>query len=71
MISKIISTLKERPILSILICVLLSEIIQLVVFLVSKTPPSFHYGIAVIALLALFIMPVMLSRQNDKKNKKN
>ena len=34
---------------------------------VSRKSPSFHYGIAVIALLMFFITPVMLSRQNDKK----
>lgn len=65
---KILNTLKERPILSIILCVFLSELIQLFIQAVSKKSPSFHYGIAVIALLAFFVTPLMLGRQNDKKN---
>ena len=67
MIRKLLTTLKERPILSIIICMLLAEGIQLLVLFVSGESPSFHYGFAVIALLVLFMTPFMLSRQNDNK----
>lgn len=66
---KVLRTLKDRPILSIIICVVLSEVIQLVITLVSDKPPAFHYGIAVMALLALFVTPVILQIQ-DKRNRK-
>lgn len=60
--------LKDRPILSIIICVALSEVIQLVITLVSDKPPAFHYGIAVMALLALFVTPVILNIQESRNN---
>lgn len=60
--------LKDRPILSIIICVVLSEVIQLVITLVSDKPPAFHYGIAVMALLALFVTPVILNIQESRNN---
>ena len=61
MLNNLLEKLKDRPILSIIICVLLSEIIQLIVVLLSDSDPAFHYGIAVIALLVLFATPVLLS----------
>lgn len=66
---KLLRTLKDRPILSIIICVALSEVIQLVITLVSDKPPAFHYGIAVMALLALFVTPVILNIQESRNNK--
>ncbi len=66
---KVLRTLKDRPILSILICVVLSEVIQLVITLVSDKPPAFHYGIAVMALLALFVTPVILQVQESRNRK--
>ena len=67
MLHTLLEKLKDRPILSILLCVVLSEIIQLIISLVSKKPPAFHYGIAVMALLALFVTPVILSIQKHGK----
>ena len=67
MLHTLLEKLKDRPILSILLCVVLSEIIQLIITLVSKKPPAFHYGIAVMALLALFVTPVILSIQKHGK----
>lgn len=70
MIQNILKALRDRPILGIILCVILSEIIQLIITLVSKKPPAFHYGIAVMALLALFVIPVVLyviERNNKKK----
>lgn len=66
---KVLRTLKDRPILSIIICVALSEVIQLVITLVSDKPPAFHYGIAVMALLALFVTPVILQVQDNRSRK--
>ena len=66
---KVLKKLKDRPILSIIICVVLSEVIQLVITLVSDKPPAFHYGIAVMALLALFVTPVILNIQESRNNK--
>ena len=60
MLQKILRELRDRPILSIILCVVLSEIIQLIITVISKRHPSYHYGIAVIALLVLFVMPVVL-----------
>lgn len=65
---KVLMKLKDRPILSIIICVVLSEVIQLVITLVSDKPPAFHYGIAVMALLALFVTPVILNIQESRNN---
>jgi hypothetical protein len=48
----------------------LSEIIQLIITVISKRHPSYHYGIAVMALLVLFVMPVVLyiiKRRGEKK----
>ena len=70
MIQNILRALRDRPILSIILCVVLSEIIQLIITLISKKPPAFHYGMAVIALLVLFVIPVILyvvDRKNDEK----
>ena len=68
MLNNLLEKLKDRPILSILLCVVLSEIIQLVIVLVSDVTPTFHYGIAVMALLALFVTPVLLSfKKKDKE----
>ena len=69
MLNNLLEKLKDRPILSIVLCVALSEIIQLIVFLLSKKPPTFQYGIAVMALLVLFVTPVLLSIQKKRKNK--
>lgn len=69
MIQKILSALRDRPILSIILCVVLSEIIQLIITVVSKHHPAYHYGIAVMALLVLFVMPVVLyiiKRRSEK-----
>ena len=66
MIQKILKGLRDRPILSIILCVVFSEIIQLIITLVSKKPPAYHYGIAVMALLVLFVMPVVLSILSKK-----
>jgi len=72
MIQKILKGLRDRPILSIILCVVFSEIIQLIITLVSKKPPAYHYGIAVMALLVLFVMPVVLSILSKKNgNKEN
>ena len=60
MLQKILRELRDRPILSIILCVVLSEIIQLVITVISKRHPSYHYGIAVMALLVLFVIPVVL-----------
>ncbi len=60
MLQKILRELRDRPILSIILCVVLSEIIQLIITVISKRHPSYHYGIAVMALLVLFVMPVVL-----------
>lgn len=68
MLHNLLLKLKERPILSILLCVACSEIIQLIITLISKKPPSFHYGIAVVALLALFVTPILLSIQNKRRS---
>ena len=70
MIQNILKLLRDRPILGIILCVILSEIIQLVITLVSKKPPAFHYGIAVMALLALFVIPVVLY-VIERRNKNN
>ena len=67
MIQNILRALRDRPILSIILCVVLSEIIQLIITLISKKPPAFHYGMAVMALLVLFVIPVVLYLI-DKKN---
>lgn len=70
MIQNILKALRDRPILGIILCVILSEIIQLIITLISKKPPAFHYGIAVMALLALFVVPVILyviERKNKNK----
>lgn len=70
MIQNILKALRDRPILGIILCVILSEIIQLIITLISKKPPAFHYGIAVMALLALFVVPVVLyviERKNKNK----
>jgi len=68
MLHNLLEKLRDRPILSILLCVVLSEIIQLIITLISRRPPAFHYGIAVMALLALFVIPVILYifKRNDK-----
>ena len=68
MLHNLLEKLRDRPILSILLCVVLSEIIQLIITLISRRPPAFHYGIAVMALLALFVIPVILYmfRRKDK-----
>ncbi len=69
MLQKILRELRDRPILSIILCVVLSEIIQLIITVVSKRHPAYHYGIAVMALLVLFVMPVVLyiiKRRNEK-----
>lgn len=70
MLNDLLEKLKDRPILSIILCVLLSEIIQLIVVLFSDSDPKFHYGIAVIALLALFATPVFLSanKRSEESN---
>lgn len=70
MLQKILRELRDRPILSIILCVVLSEIIQLIITVISKRHPSYHYGIAVMALLVLFVMPVVLyiiKRRGEKK----
>lgn len=72
MLQKILRELRDRPILSIILCVALSEIIQLIITVISKRHPSYHYGIAVMALLVLFVMPVVLyiiKRRGEKKAK--
>ena len=68
MLQNLLVKLKDRPILSILLCVVCSEIIQLVITLISRKPPTFHYGIAVVALLALFVTPILLSIQNKRNH---
>lgn len=67
MLNRIINTLKERPIVSIIVCVILSEIIQFAISIFSDKSPSFHYGIAVVALLSFFIIPIILSIKSDIK----
>lgn len=76
MIRNLLKSLRNRPILSIILCVILSEIIQFVITLISKKPPAFHYGFAVMALLALFVIPFVLylielrnkNKQDDEKD---
>ena len=67
MLNDLLEKLKDRPILSILLCVALSEIIQLIIVLVSDTAPAFHYGIAVMALIALFVTPLLLSHKKEDR----
>ncbi len=70
MLQKILRELRDRPILSIILCVVLSEIIQLIITVSSKRHPSYHYGIAVMALLVLFVIPVVLHivKRRGEKN---
>lgn len=68
MIRKILRILKERPILSIILCVALSEILQFVLTLFFGVTPTLYYGITVIALLVLFGIPVILYLQQKKRD---
>ncbi len=62
--------LKERPIVSIIMCVALSEILQVVFSMFFDVSPTVYYGITVVAMLTLFILPVVLYMIEKKKNQK-
>ncbi len=60
MFRRIVKTLIDRPILSIILCVALSEVLQFVLTLFFNVAPTLYYGITVAALLVLFVIPVIL-----------
>ena len=70
MFRRIINTLKERPILSITLCVALSEILEFVFTILLGNPPEVYYVITVAALLILFVIPILLYKiEKRKKNR--
>jgi ABC-type transport system involved in cytochrome bd biosynthesis fused ATPase/permease subunit len=66
----LLKILKERPIVSIIMCVALSEILQVVFSMFFDVSPTVYYGITVVAMLTLFILPVVLYMIEKKKNSK-
>ena len=62
--------LKDRPIVSIIMCVALSEILQVVFSMFFDVSPTVYYGITVVAMLTLFILPVVLYMIEKKKEKR-
>ena len=71
MIRNLLRTLKERPILGIILCVAISEILQFVLTLFFDVTPTLYYGITVIALLILFGIPVILYLQQKNRHGKS
>ena len=66
----LLKILKERPIVSIIMCVALSEILQVIFSMFFDVYPTVYYGITVVAMLTLFILPVVLYMIEKKKNSK-
>ena len=66
----LLKILKERPIVSIIMCVALSEILQVIFSMFFDVSPTVYYGITVVAMLTLFIPPVVLYMIEKKKNSK-
>ena len=66
----LLKILKERPIVSIIMCVALSEILQVIFSMFFDVSPTVYYGITVVAMLTLFILPVVLYMIEKKKNSK-
>lgn len=66
----LLKILKERPIVSIIMCVALSEILQVLFSMFFDVSPTVYYGITVVAMLTLFILPVVLYMIEKKKNSK-
>lgn len=62
--------LKDRPIVSIIMCVALSEILQVIVSMLFDIPPTVYYGITVVAMLTLFVLPVVLYMIEKNKEKR-
>ena len=67
--SRLFKILKERPIVSIIMCVALSEILQVAFSMFFDVSPTVYYGITVVAMLILFILPVVLYMIEKGKNK--
>lgn len=67
---RIIKALKDRPIISIILCVALSEILQFIFSWIFDIPQTVYYGITVVALLILFVIPVILYVIEKKKGEK-
>lgn len=51
-------------------CVALSEILQVIFSMFFDVSPTVYYGITVVAMLTLFILPVVLYMIEKKKNSK-
>ena len=66
----LLKILKERPIVSIIMCVALSEILQVIFSMFFDVSPTVYYGITVVAMLTLLILPVVLYMIEKKKNSK-
>ena len=66
----LLKILKERPIVFIIMCVALSEILQVIFSMFFDVSPTVYYGITVVAMLTLFILPVVLYMIEKKKNSK-
>ena len=66
----LLKILKERPIVSIIMCVALSEILQVTFSMFFDVSSTVYYGITVVAMLTLFILPVVLYMIEKKKNSK-
>ena len=62
--------LKDRPIVSIIMCVALSEIMQVVFSMFFDVSPTVYYGITVVAMLTLFVLPVVLYMIEKNKEKR-
>lgn len=70
MLRNIFKTLKDRPIVSIILCVALSELLQFMFSMLFDIPPAVYYGITVLAMLTLFVIPVVLYIIDKKKEDK-
>ena len=51
-------------------CVALSEILQVVFSMFFDVSPTVYYGITVVAMLTLFVLPVVLYMIEKKKEKR-
>lgn len=67
---RIKKALKDRPIISVILCVALSEILQFIFSWVFDIPQAVYYGITVVALLILFVIPVVLYVIEKRKGEK-
>lgn len=67
---RIKKALKDRPIISVILCVALSEILQFIFSWVFDIPQTVYYGITVVALLILFVIPVVLYVIEKRKGEK-